>query len=89
MSSETCEREVWIGSATAARMIPSPRPGKNTHISTVIRLIKAGRLKGRQRGRWWFVRLADVLALIGSPQPAGKRQRTRFVKTVLERNGLI
>lgn len=53
----------WIGLAEAATLVRSPRPGKKTHLSTLYRWIAEGKLPCWRRGRWRFVRRADLLAL--------------------------
>ena len=61
-------KPAWISTMEAARLVPSPR-GK-THPATIVRWIMAGKLEGRRRGRWYFVRRRDVLALLhGEPVP--------------------
>jgi hypothetical protein len=93
-------QEEWIGLREAAGLVPSPRPGKKTHISTVFRWCEAGKLECRRRGRWWFVRRADVLALLtetpgrkpdATPGPSRRQQRGRsreWAKRVLDAAGI-
>lgn len=68
---DTIDPTEWISTTEAARLMPSPRR-KKTHPSTIVRWVLSGRLEGRRRGQWWFVRRADVLALLTRFTPAGK-----------------
>ena len=56
--------ETWIPLCEAAKLVPSPRPGRGTHLSTLYRWVKSGRLEARRNGRWLFVRREDVLGLL-------------------------
>jgi hypothetical protein len=59
----------WIGVVEAASLIPSPRPGKKTHASTVYRLMDDGKLRFWKRGRWRFASRKEVLALTTPGEP--------------------
>ncbi len=54
----------WITLAQAAALVPSPRRGKKTHVSTLLRWILQGKLAGYRRGRWWMIRRQELLDLI-------------------------
>jgi hypothetical protein len=55
--------------AEAARLIPSPRGGKRTHIKTLHRWREDGQLKAvsrqAERLRYWYVYGAEILRLMG------------------------
>jgi hypothetical protein len=57
------EEDRLVSLSEACRMIVSPRPGKKTHLSTIYRWILDGRLPAVRRGRWWFVRVSDIMRL--------------------------
>lgn len=64
----------WINATEAAKLVP-PARGKRTHTSTIIRLIHSGRLEGRKRGHYYFVRRQDVIELLEplpSKEPGGQ-----------------
>lgn len=58
---------VWIPIAVAAKLVPSVRPGKATHVTQIKKLIEAGTLKAKVRkmgrSQWWYVRRDEVLGL--------------------------
>lgn len=58
----------------AAKLVPSPRPGRGTHVSTLYRWNDSGRLRYWRRAgcRWRFVSRAEVLGLL---RPGGKAAR--------------
>jgi excisionase family DNA binding protein len=58
-----------LPAAAAARLVPSCRPGKKMHLSTVHRWVAAGKLRGWKVGRWLHVSRAELLALV---RPVGK-----------------
>jgi excisionase family DNA binding protein len=49
-----------ISTQEAAALVRPPR-GKATHVSTIIRWIVDGRLRGWRQGRWWMVSRAELL----------------------------
>ena len=63
------ENEELMSSEAAARLGISPR---------ALRIaIEEGRLAGRQRGRYWFIRVDDLEAYRARTQPAGEKSRGR------------
>src|SRR5205823_1974309 len=58
-----------VSMAAAVRLLPSCRPGKRMHISTLYRWISEGRLSCWKIGRWRYVSRAELLALV---KPAGR-----------------
>lgn len=86
----------WIPLCEAAQLVPSPRSGKRTHLSTIYRWINAGRLECRRNGRWRFVRRLDVLALLQPDRPRPRPATpptasavSRETQRILTQNGLI
>jgi hypothetical protein len=87
----------WMLLAAALPLFPSSTPGKLPHINSVRRMIKAGRLSGRQRrqGRRkiWYVCLEEVRALrqlepiaVNKLPPAAERRKVAaWTEKVLER----
>jgi excisionase family DNA binding protein len=63
--------------ADAAKLLPSHRPGRHVHLSTLYRWIESGRLPAVRRGRWFFVRRRDLAAL---SKPVGKAKPSRAKK---------
>jgi hypothetical protein len=83
--------------AEACKLIPSHRPGKRLHIAILRRWIATGRVPGFRRGRWWFVRRADIADLIQGHVPQRLTPRARplprkepkWVTEGLRRHGLL
>lgn len=73
-----------ISTREAAGLVPSPR-GSRTHLSTVLRWVLTGKVRGWRRGKWWFVSKAEVLALLVPVDPAAPPAPAR-VKTVKEKD---
>lgn len=72
-----------IGLADAARLVPSSRAGKRTHVSTIWRWVQGGRLRGWKLGRLTFVSKGELLGLF---KPVQTRQdRDRWTRETLER----
>ena len=61
--------------AEARDLVPSPRPGCRTHLATLYRWVLSGRLPAVRRGRWYFVRRADLLK-IATPVPVQASAKT-------------
>lgn len=59
--------------SAAVRLVPSPRPGRGTHLSTIYRWCNTGRLRFWRQGRWRYVSRSELLALI---RPAGPKRKT-------------
>lgn len=90
----------WIPVSEAVKLVPSPKPGKKTSLSTVYRWINEGRLECRRNGRWRFVRRSEVVQLLApvAPRP-GRRpealtrrewdERERQAVEHLRREGLL
>jgi excisionase family DNA binding protein len=57
-----------IGTREAAGLVPGCRPGRGTHVSTVVRWVLGRRLRGWRNGRHWLVSRAEVLALVRGVQ---------------------
>lgn len=76
MNTTTREIEQLLSLADVARRLPSPRPGKRTHLSTVYRLIVKHRIPVVRRGRYRFIREAD-LALLFEDEPPGRDPKPR------------
>lgn len=70
----------WIPATIAAGLLPSVRPGRKVHISSIKRYVAEGRLEGMVRRtacyRHLFVRLDQVLGLLNMERvgPAQPRQ---------------
>lgn len=47
----------------AAKLLPSCRAGKRVHVATLYRWVLSGRLPAVKRGRYYFVRRADLDAM--------------------------
>lgn len=82
----------WISTTEAAKLLPSPR-GKRTSTGAIIRWIKAGKLQGKRRGRWWFIRRSEVLAMMGDVVIENGEAKVRvkssaFTKSVLRHAGI-
>ena len=71
--SDTDVPDDLIPIAQAAKLVPSPRPGRGTNLSTVYRWCNAGRLRHWRQGRWRFVSRAEVLGLLRPAGPARTR----------------
>ena len=76
----------------AAKLLPSRKPGRGMHQSTLYRWAASGRLRRWRVGRYWYVRRADVLALAKEEtvvttetEAAARQKRTR---EVLARHGV-
>lgn len=67
----------WIPVKEAARLLPSCRPGKRLHVSTIYRWIDRKVLDAWKVGRWTFVRRAKVLELIQPLAVAEPRREKR------------
>jgi len=52
-----------IGLAEAAQLLPSRKPGRKLHVTSLYRWIADGKLRGWRIGGHYFVSRADVLAL--------------------------
>lgn len=52
-----------IGLAEAAALLPSRKPGRKLHVTTLYRWIHAGELAGWRIGGCWFCSRADILAI--------------------------
>lgn len=50
----------YVSLSQAAKLLPSPRAGKRTHISTLWRWVLSGKLPAVKRGRYYFVRVCDL-----------------------------
>lgn len=86
-----------IPTAEAARLLPSKRPGRHVHISTVLRWVFKGRLRGWRIGAAWFVSRAELLAQVRPVQTrrddetaavVEAQERTRETDEVLRRHGI-
>jgi|ERR1700721_454592 len=68
----------WMPIAEVVQLLPSCRPGKRLHLSTVHRWVSQGRLEARRQGRWLFVRREDVMRLMEPvetrPAPQERKQ---------------
>jgi hypothetical protein len=58
-----------IPSAEAAQLLPSRKPGRCVHTSTVVRWVLAGKVRGWWISGGWFVSRAELLGLIELRQP--------------------
>lgn len=71
----------YVSLVEAAKLVPSPKPGKRTHVNTVRRWCRSGRVRSYRRGRWLFVKVEDLLAAATpqevTPQPAEGKPRSR------------
>ncbi len=72
----------WLPLAEIARRLPSPQPGKRTHVTTVYRLAVKHKLEVLRRGRYRFLRWADVLRIFTKAVPfdpisAAEAERSR------------
>ena len=70
----------WISLSEAAARLPSPRFGKRTHKSTVLRLVRRHGLEIRRRDMYAFVYWPAIVELL-------KPERER-VPRVIERTGM-
>lgn len=86
----------WIPLAEAARRLPSPRPGKKTHVATIYRLCVRHNLTVMRRGPWRFVRWVEVRALFQPerrielpPTLRQERRNKEWADQVLRNAGII
>lgn len=88
----------WVSLAEAARRLPSPRPGKRTHVSTIFRIARREGLEIRRLGKWRYVRWQDIVRLFVVDRRAPKaanpplRRQSRvpaWVDESLRRHGLL
>jgi hypothetical protein len=86
-----------VSIAQAAALIPSPRAGCRTALSTVYRLIERHKLPSWKRGAWRYVRRADIVALFEAvprfdpppkPKSAAIRARDEWTQKILREAGL-
>jgi excisionase family DNA binding protein len=66
----------------AAKHLPSHKPGKHINPATVYRWIFDGKLPAVKRGRYYFVRLADLQAMM---VPTEKQEMPRITTIREER----
>lgn len=91
----TDELGEWVSLAEAARMLPSPRAGKKTHLSTIYRLAAKHKLPLMRRGRWLFLRKADLGRLftrepiVETKAVKPSKQTERWAQGVLKKAGII
>jgi len=89
----------WLPVAAAVRLpfLQSPRPGKKTHLSTVYRWVRSGKVRAYKRGCWLFVCVENLEALVrpvvprrrgAGPPPAGAPQTSEWARRVLDEAGI-
>ncbi len=87
----------FVSIGQAARLVPSPKTGRRTHTSTIRRWVRQGKLEGRKRGRWLFVRRSHLLAMlqpvpVTPPKPPASRAdgtAEAWALEVLRRRGAV
>jgi hypothetical protein len=67
----------WVPLAEAARRTPSNKPGKHMDRETLVRWILSGKLPAMRRGRYYFVRMSDLAALMQPVEPRPKEPGIR------------
>jgi excisionase family DNA binding protein len=86
-----------VGLSEATRLIPSVRPGRKVHVTSLYRWIAQGRLRAWRRGKHLFVSRADLAALHqvrqpAPPSPVGtkaeRRRAQEWARQTLEEFGL-
>jgi hypothetical protein len=84
--------------AEAARLIPSPKAGKRTHLATMHRWRKNNRIAAQCRPsggkRYWFILGSELIRLLGGPRefngttPAQRRRAHEAAMQRLRKRGL-
>jgi hypothetical protein len=89
----TIDLQEWISLAEAARLVPSPLPGRKTAISSVWRWARKYKWPTLRRGCYTFVRRSDVLGLFQLERPpavvARGRGHAKWTERVLKQAGLV
>lgn len=78
MNGEPNAWDGYVSLAEAATLVPSPRLGKQTNVCTLHRWVNSGKLAAVRRGRWYFVRVSDLEAMM---QPANPQPRPPVIST--------
>lgn len=88
------QQEELIHVTQAAKLLPSHKPGRRVHVHTIYRWIREGKLPAVKRGRFFFVRRCDILAMAKPVAPPsvcrGPTPRTpAWVHEQLKRSRII
>ena len=65
----------------AAKLIPTVRAGRKVHVSTLLRWIKAGKVRGYRCGPVWKISREDVERIIRSRQPVAPPEKPASTRT--------
>lgn len=86
-----------ISTREATTLLPSKRPGRKVHISTILRWVLSGKLRGWRVGGSWFVSRSELLSQVRLVQPrrddqtaaeAEARERAARTDRVLREKGV-
>ncbi len=82
----------------ACNKLRSHRTGKRVHLATARRWIRTGKLPAVRRGRWFFVRLADLAAMMQPAEvqkplpvstPRQRKAQDAWAEKILREEGVI
>lgn len=89
----------YISLKEAANRLPSPKPGRRTHVNTVRRLIFKHKIPMLRRGHFYFVKWTDLVTALhcietpgdmpNAPNPAIEAERERWRQRKLRELGII